>query len=77
VLTWLQLGVHKKPCALLNSAQFYQPLLSFLDDVQEDRFMNSDHRHMLLCDNDPERLLDAMERFVAPNVSKWLDRVKS
>ena len=72
--TWTQLGLHAKPCALLDVDGYYAPLQTFLDGAVTERFVRSEHRAMLLVDDDPERLLDALERWRAPVVEKWLDR---
>jgi uncharacterized protein (TIGR00730 family) len=76
MLTWLQLEVHQKPCAIFNASGFYDSLLGFLDELQANRFVSAEHRQMLMCDTDADRLLDAMQSFQAPRIDKWLDRVK-
>jgi uncharacterized protein (TIGR00730 family) len=72
IWTWAQLGEHEKPCALLNTDNFYAPLLSFLDKVVSEAFMQPVHREMLLVDSDPERLLDRMKVYTPPIVVKWI-----
>jgi uncharacterized protein (TIGR00730 family) len=72
--TWTQLGLHAKPCALLDVDGYYAQLQAFLDGAVTERFVRSEHRSMLLVDDDAERLLDALERWRAPVVEKWLDR---
>ena len=74
IWTWAQLGEHEKPCALLNTDDYYAPLLSFLDKVVGDGFLKRVHREMLLVDSDPERLLDRMKVYVPPIVIKWIDK---
>ena len=75
--TWTQLGLHAKPCALLDVDGYYAPLQRFLDGAVAERFVRSEHRSMLLVDDDPERLLDALASWRAPVVEKWLDRESS
>jgi hypothetical protein len=77
VLTWGQLGLHAKPCALLNSAGYYDPLIGFLDQAHGHGFVQRRHRDMLLIDTDPARLLDRIGAYVAPAVEKWLDPAQS
>jgi len=72
VWTWAQLGYHKKPCALLNVAGFYDKLASFLDDVVERGFVKPIHRAMLIVENDPAALIDAIRRYEPPKVEKWI-----
>ena len=72
--TWTQLGLHAKPCALLDVDGYYAPLQAFLDSAVAVRFVRAEHRAMLLVDEDPERLLDALASWRVPVVEKWLDR---
>jgi uncharacterized protein (TIGR00730 family) len=72
--TWTQLGLHEKPCALLDVDGYYAALQEFLERAVADRFVRPEHRTMLLVDGDPERLLDALAAWRAPIVEKWLDR---
>jgi uncharacterized protein (TIGR00730 family) len=74
VFTWSQLGLHRKACALLNVAGYYDGLQTFLDHAVNERFLRAEHRAMLLCEDTPAAVLDALERFEAPAVDKWLDR---
>ncbi|MCP3671836.1 MAG: TIGR00730 family Rossman fold protein [Gammaproteobacteria bacterium] len=74
VLTWSQLGFHKKPCALLNIKQYYNSLSLFLDHAVEEQFIKPIHREMLLVGDDPSNLLDTMETYNPPSVDKWIGR---
>lgn len=71
-VTWTQLGVHKKPCGLLNVAGFYDPVVQFLDHAVREQFIRPEHRETVLVDADPARLLDRLERVVLPDVPKWI-----
>lgn len=83
VLTWAQLGFHKKPCALLNIRNYYDHLAVFLDHALEEQFIQPSHRNMLLVDDDPSRLLNAMEDYQSPMSAlealngKWIGRDKT
>ena len=66
VWTWLQLGYHEKPVGLLNVQGFYNQLLGFLDTQQAAGFLRSEHRSLLLADQDPTQLLDRVTQFVMP-----------
>ncbi|MEC9360032.1 MAG: TIGR00730 family Rossman fold protein [Pseudomonadota bacterium] len=57
VLTWAQLGIHAKPCGLLNVAGYFTPWLRFLDHAVAERFLKPAHRALLIADADPQRLL--------------------
>jgi uncharacterized protein (TIGR00730 family) len=72
VWTWAQLGYHRKPCALLNVAGFYDRLAAFLDDVVEKGFVKPIHRSMLIVGNDPEALIAAIRGYEPPKVDKWI-----
>ena len=63
VLTWSQLGFHKKPCGLLNVGGYYDKLCSFLDHAVEEQFVKTHHREMLLVEDSPEKLLTLMEGY--------------
>jgi uncharacterized protein (TIGR00730 family) len=73
VLTWAQLGIHAKPCGLLDVRCYYGPLLAFLDRVVEEGFMHRENRDLLLVDDDAERLLDALASYHPPRTERWLD----
>jgi uncharacterized protein (TIGR00730 family) len=74
VLTWLQLGVHPKPCGLLNIEGYYDPLLALLDRSVAERFLRPANRGLVLDERDPEKLLDRMAGFRAPTVEKWVEK---
>lgn len=74
ILTWSQLGIHDKPCGVLNVRGYFDGLLALLDHVVAERFMRPEHRAMLLAEPTPEALLDALEGYAAPVQEKWLDR---
>ena len=61
ILTWAQLGMHGKPCGLLNVAGYFTPLLAFLDRVAAQGFIDAAHRSMILTAEDPEELLRQFE----------------
>jgi len=77
MLTWAQLGIHAKPCGLLNVSGYYDAMLAFLDHSVAEGFIDPVHRSLLLLDEDPGRLLDAMDAFILPPVTQWLDSKSS
>jgi predicted Rossmann-fold nucleotide-binding protein len=74
VLTWSQLGLQRKACALLNVCGYYDPLLEMADRAVDQGFLRDAHRKLLLTDTDPGRLLDRMADYTVPIVDKWIDR---
>ena len=73
-LTWAQLGLHRKPCGLVNVRGFYDGLLAFIDHSIAERFVRQDYRAMMLVDATADGLLDQVAAYVPPAVPKWLDR---
>ncbi|HEX2078157.1 MAG TPA: TIGR00730 family Rossman fold protein [Longimicrobium sp.] len=72
VITWSQLGIHPKPCGLLNVAGYYAPLLAMFDHAVAERFIRPQHRELVLEDTDPGRLLGRMRDFTPPDTEKWI-----
>jgi len=63
VFTWLQLGLHTKAVALLNTAGFYDPLLTFLHHAGGEGFIKQELLDALIVDDDPARLLSRIDAF--------------
>jgi uncharacterized protein (TIGR00730 family) len=74
VLTWTQLGIHAKPCGILDVGGFFGPLLTMIDEAVTAGFVHPAHRDMVIMDDDPPRLLDRLAGWTPVTVSKWLDR---
>jgi uncharacterized protein (TIGR00730 family) len=75
VYTWAQLGLHRKPCALLDVEGYYEGIATFLARAVEERFLREDHRAMLMVDTDPRALIERLRRFEPEAaVPKWIDR---
>jgi uncharacterized protein (TIGR00730 family) len=72
--TWTQLGIHRKPVGFLNTAGYYDPLLTFLDRAVAERFIRPDDRASLVVDTDPGGLLDRLDSATLPALDKWIDR---
>lgn len=73
VWTWGQLGLHAKPVALLDCADYYAPLVAFLDHAVEERFIRATHRAALLVERDAVALLDRVLAWTAPpREGKWM-----
>lgn len=74
VVTWAQLGIHSKPCALLNVDGFYNPVLRLLDHAVEEQFVRAAHRDLVVVEAEPAALLDRMAKHHTPQVHKWIDK---
>jgi hypothetical protein len=62
ILTWAQLGIHNKPSGLLNICGFYDPLLTFMDQVRDSRFIDQRTRELIITSASPEDLIDQMSK---------------
>ena len=73
MLTWRQLGLGHKPCAFLDVAGFWQPLMAMLDTMVGERFLHADHRNDLWHGEDVEALFEWMRGYRPAQADKWLD----
>ena len=73
VLTWGQLGLHAKPCGLLDVCGYFGDLLRFLDGAVAHQFLKPANRARVIVDDDPRALLDQLEAHAAPARTKWLE----
>lgn len=74
ILTWAQLGMHRKPAGLLNVRRYYDGLLAFLDHSAAERFVRPEHRAMISVAEEPAELLDLLAAYRPPVVEKWIER---
>ncbi len=72
VLTWAQLGLQKKPCALLNIAGYYDHLIAFLNKMTEEGFLHKNHLGLMLIENSPAAVIEKIKRFKPLDTEKWL-----
>jgi len=72
VVTWSQLGLHRKHCGLLNVNGYYDPLLALFDHAVGEGFLKPRNRAIVIADADPAALLDRMAGPVPPAEAKWL-----
>ena len=73
VLSWAQLGIHNKPCGLLNVSGYYDPLIEFLDHAVSQDFVKPKHRALLLVESEPAILLDRFDEMLAAPAAKLFD----
>ncbi|SNZ01218.1 TIGR00730 family Rossman fold protein [Flagellimonas pacifica] len=74
MLTWGQLGLHKKPIGILNVNGFYDNLISFLDDMVTKGLLKEVNRKMVLISNDIDELINKMKTYQAPTTGKWITK---
>ena len=76
MLTWAQLGLHKKPIAILNINGFYDSLIELTKTMVEKGLLKEANQKMLLVSNNIDDLLDQMKNYIPPTVGKWIDKEK-
>ena len=77
ILTWGQLGLHPKPCGLLNARGYFHRLLSFLEHSMDEGFVRREYRSMISVAETPAALLDILDSYESPRVEKWIDRMST
>ena len=70
VLTWTQLGIHQKPCGLLNVKGYFSKLMGFIDHTVGEHFVEKEHRSMILEDETPEGLIQKFKTYKPPTIDK-------
>jgi uncharacterized protein (TIGR00730 family) len=73
-VTWAQTGAHEKPVGMLNVRNYYAPLMAAIDHAVQEGFIFPEHRDVLFLEEDPNVLLDRMERYEHPHeaVKRWM-----
>jgi uncharacterized protein (TIGR00730 family) len=74
VVTWTQLGIHDKPCGVLNVGGYFDPLRAQFDLAAREQFLLPEHRDMVVMEADPEDLIDRLGVSAPVTVDKWLDK---
>lgn len=72
IFTWAQLGLHQKPCGILNVNGYYDLLVSFFDHMNEQQFLQDKYRSMALVGTDPGDLLDRFSTYIPPSVKTYI-----
>lgn len=74
VFTWAQLGVHQKPCGLLNINHYYDPLVSLFNHMADQQFLDEKYRSMALVDSSPQQLIEKFFTYQPPAVKTYKKR---
>lgn len=74
VLTWGQLGLHQKPCGLLNIEGYYNSLITFFDQAVQAQFVRPEHRSAVIEAQTCEDLLEKLNQYQPIQIHKWIDR---
>jgi uncharacterized protein (TIGR00730 family) len=72
VVTWTQLGVHRKSCGLLNVSGYYDPLIAQIDRGVAEGFVKESNRRNVLSHADPAALIDALTTTPAESEARWI-----
>jgi len=72
-VTWTQLGIHAKPCGVLDVAGYFAPLRALLDAAARGGFIIPDHRELVITESEPGRLLDRLAAWTPVTRDKWVD----
>jgi uncharacterized protein (TIGR00730 family) len=72
VVTWLQLGMHRKPCGILNIAGYYDSLLALTAHAVAEGFLGPAHKEMVIVQDSVEQLLSELNTAPLPSVAKWV-----
>lgn len=74
MLTWSQLGLHRKPIGILNVNGYYAHLIAQLDRMVDEGFLSANNRRLLLVDSTVDGLMEKMRTFDVETEEKWMDR---
>jgi uncharacterized protein (TIGR00730 family) len=74
IVTWAQLGLHAKPCGMLNTAGYFDELDRFLDHAVREGFVTEQHREAILLDENPARLVSRLRAYQPGESEQWIGR---
>jgi len=72
IFTWAQLGLHKKPIAILNTQDYYHDLIEFIENMVDKQFVKPIHKKLILVSEDIRDLLEQMKNYEAPDLGKFI-----
>lgn len=75
MLTWAQIGLHRRPIGLLNVAGYFDPLLGLIEHARHSGFIYHEHNELMVVHSDPDQLLDLMFAYTPPvGLERWRER---
>ncbi len=77
IVTWAQLGLHRKPVGLLDARASWAPLVAFFDHAVAEGFLRPEHRAIVALEREPDALLDRLAAYVPPAEVRWIERGQS
>lgn len=73
IFTWAQLGLHQKPCGLLNINHYYDPLIALFNHMSNEQFLHEKYRNMAIIDHEPTGILDKFNKYEPPTVKTYMN----
>ena len=73
VLTWTQLGLHRKPIGLLNVEKYFDFLYEFFKHMVAEKFLHTEYKDMILIKENAKEMIDSLVGFQLPEIDKWDD----
>ena len=73
MVTWAQLGIHRKPIGLLNAAGYFAPLVQLVEHAVVEGFIKPKYRQLMVLADEPGTLLDRLAEHQLPEVRQWMD----
>jgi uncharacterized protein (TIGR00730 family) len=74
ILTWAQLGLHNKPCGILNTENYYDTLLAMFDHSVAEGFLKPEYRSLMIAAKEPEELVSKMRAYRGQVLAKWIEK---
>src|SRR5690606_323340 len=74
IFTWAQLGLHQKPCGLLNINHYFDPLITLFNHMADEQFLHEKYRSMALVDVEPQGLLDQFNTYEPPTLKTYITK---
>lgn len=72
VVTWAQLGIHRKPIGLLNVAGYFDALATFIEHTITEGFIRPEHRQLIVLAEHPHVLLETLTHHTVPAIRPGL-----
>ncbi len=72
MITWAQLGIHRKPVGILNVSGYYDPLIQLFERAIEEGFIKPRNRQLFVIEREPDRLLQTLVAHRLPEVKRWI-----
>lgn len=74
ILTWAQLGLHNKPCGLLNTEDYYDTLIAMFDHSVAEGFLKPEYRSLMIAAKEPGELVAKMQAYRGQVLAKWIEK---